>query len=145
MPMNQSAPPVRVPDRKPVAEWWLAPLTGYECLAFFFEDCSGEFLDEPARHRESDGGNNGRKLSVMMHGESERQFAEEICRHTRAFKVPLDLLRRVVSAQGRIRISDDGEVLSNIPPDEEAEIDRKLLSIFWRDVNPLLTSPLSQE
>jgi hypothetical protein len=125
-----------------VAEWSMAPVPGYEGKAIFFSDGRAEFFDEPARHRENDHGSNVRKIVFGIYEETDRHLSDEVCRYTHPFKVPLELLDRVVAAAGKLVISDEGEVLSDIPKQDEAEIDAELNALFWEQVNPLLTTPL---
>lgn len=127
-----------------VAEWIIAPVPGYEGKAIFFSDGRAEFFDEPARHREKDHGSNVRKVAYMLYEETDRHLSDEVCQYTHPFKVPIGLLDRVIAATEKLVVSDEGELVSDIPKQAEAEIDAELNAIFWEQINPLLTTPLTR-
>jgi hypothetical protein len=127
-----------------VAEWIVAPIPGYEGKAIFFSDGRAEFFDEPARHRENDRGSTVRKVAFMLYEETDRHLSDEVCRYTHPFKVPLDLLDRLVATTRKLMITDEGEVVSDISNEEEMKIDAELNAIFWEQINPFLTTPLTR-
>lgn len=120
----------------------MAPIPGYEGKAIFFSDGRAEFFDEPARHREKDHGSNVRKIGFMLYEETDRHLADEVCRYTHPFKVPLDFLGRLVAVTRMVAVSDEGELVGDISQEDEAEIDAELSVVFWEQINPLLTTPL---
>jgi hypothetical protein len=79
----------------------------------------------------------------MMYSDDDRYLADEVCRYTHPFKVPHSLLQEIVSTQSKIDIDDSGELLADVARDQEEKIDEHLNSIFWRDINPFLSVPLS--
>ena len=122
----------------------MAPIPGYDAKATFFSDGRAEFFDEPARHREKDQGSNVRKIAFMLYEETDRHLSDEVCRYTHPFNVPLSLVDRLIAATRKLVMNDEGELLSDIPKQDEAEIDAELNSIFWEQINPLLTTPLTR-
>lgn len=131
-------------EKKHIVQWAMEPTPSYNCHADFFDDGSAEFFDEPARHRESDRGSNARRILFGIFSEDDRHLADEVCRHTRTFRVSDDLLRRIIAANDQVKISDSGDLLSDLSEAAQNEIDAELNAIFWRDINPLLTEPLDQ-
>ena len=127
-----------------VAEWIMAPVPGYGAKAIFFSDGRAEFFDEPARHREKDHGSNVRKMAFMLYEDADRHLSDEVCRYTHPFKVPLNLVDRVIAVTCKLVMSDEGELVRDIPKQDEAKIDAELNAIFWEQVNPLLTTPLKR-
>jgi len=127
-----------------VAEWIVAPIPGYEGKAIFFSDGRGEFFDEPARHRENDRRSTVRKMAFMLYEETDRHLSDEVCRYTHPFKVPLDFVDRLVAVTRKLVMTDEGELVSDISKQDEAQIDAEMNAIFWKQINPLLTTPLTR-
>jgi hypothetical protein len=131
--------------KKEVATWGMYPLPKYQCEATFYEDGSAVFFDEPSRHLEYDNKSNVRRLAVGIFEESDRHLADEICAHSYDFKIDMILLNKIIDAKRRIILAEDGDVTSDISPQEEEEIEKELNFIFWRDINPNLRNPLCRD
>lgn len=129
-------------EKQLVAEWAMAPKPGYECNAIFYDDGSAEFFDEPARHRDNDKGNYTRRVLFGVFSETDRHLSDEVCRYTYPFHVPTELLPRIVAAASQVQITEDGECISDVSKETEAEIDSALNAIFWSEINFRLTEPL---
>src|SRR3954447_25414786 len=102
-------------EKKTLAEWAMEPVPGYECRAQFFDDGSAEFFDEPARRRENDKGSAERRVLFALFSEDDRHLSDEVCRHTKTFRIPDALLHKIIAANNEIQLSDSGEVLRDIP------------------------------
>ena len=132
-------------EKKIVAYWGMHPMPGYDCLATFYDDASADFFDDEARHRDYDRGDPLRRVLFGPDAdEHDRHLAEEVCRYTYQFRVPHDLLPRIIAAWHQIQIGEHGEQISDISSETEAEIDAELNAIFWREINARLTKPLDQ-
>lgn len=131
-------------ERTVVAQWSISPLPSYEGTATFYSDGSAEFFDEPTRHLEYDRANQTRMVLFSVFAEHDPHLSDEVCRYTFTFRIPTALLNKIVATCNKIIVSEDGDCISDITRDEEAQIDAALNEIFWRDINPKLWRPLDE-